>query len=152
MRNKLSCLGGSGKNSFIAGQFREIMYRKLTKGFINQTTGLLRCASMTSSPTCPSQLAPTGQTSNICTKLINAQVGCVTNVESYSFYACTFVAGVRDISKLVCYYLVLFAAVTQLQHFEVKKNTFAASEFHNIANIHVGPMIYYACAHTLLEH
>ena len=53
-------------------------------------------------------------------------------------YACTYVAGVRDISKIVCYHQVLFAAVAKLQHFEVKTNNIvAASEFHNIANIHV---------------
>ena len=91
---------------------------------------------MTSSPTCLSQLAPIGQTSNICTKLINAQVGCVTNVDSYSVYACTNVAGVRDISKIVCYPQVLFAAVTK--QFEEKANhIFAASGFHKIANIPV---------------
>ena len=33
---------------------------------------------LVSSPTCTSQLAPIGHTSNICTKLTNAQVGCVT--------------------------------------------------------------------------
>ena len=53
-------------------------------------------------------------------------------------YACTYVAGVRFISKIVCHHQVLFAAVTQLQHFEVKTtNIFAASEFHIIANIHL---------------
>ena len=65
-------------------------------------------------------------------------LGCVTNVDSYSLYASTYVAGVRYISKIVCYHQVLFAAVTQLQHFEVKTtNIFAASEFHIIANIHL---------------
>ena len=93
---------------------------------------------MTSSPTCLSQLAPIGQTSNICTKLINAQVVCVTNVDSYSVYACTNVAGGMDISKIVCYHQVLFAAVTKLQQFEEKTNIiFADSGFHKIANIHV---------------
>ena len=59
------------------------------------------------------------------------------NVDSYSVYACTNVAGVRDISKIVCYHHVLFAAVTK--QFEEKANNifFAASGFHNIANIHV---------------
>ena len=96
----------------------EIMYIILTKASINQITGFLRCASvwdkLTSSPTCPSQLAPMYQTSNICTKLINAQVGCVKNVDSYILYACTYVAGVRDISNIVCYNQVIFAAVTTL--------------------------------------
>ena len=116
------------------------MYRILTKASINQMTGFHRRASiwgkMTSSLTCLSQLAPIGQTSNICTKLINAQVVCVTNVDSYSVYACTIVAGVRDISKIVCYHQVLFAAVTK-QFEEKANNIFAASGFHKIANIHV---------------
>ena len=103
--------------------------------------------SWASSPTCPSQLAPIGHTSNICTKLNNAQVGCVTNVDSNSLYACTYVAGVRDISKIVCYHQVLFAAVTK-QFEEKTTNIFAASGFHKIANIHV---LSYAFAHTLLE-
>ena len=49
------------------------------------------------------------------------------------------VAGVRDISKIVFYHQVLFAAVsvTKLQQFEEKTtNIFAASGFHKIANIH----------------
>ena len=75
-----------------------------------------------SSPTCPSQLAPICQTSNICTKRINTQVGCITYVDSYS--SCTYDAGVRDISKIVCYHQVLFAAVTKLQQFEEKKLIF----------------------------
>ena len=33
---------------------------------------------------------------------MNEQVGCVTNVDYYSLYACTYVAGARDISKIVC--------------------------------------------------
>ena len=70
-----------------------------------------------SSSTCPSQLAPIDQTSNICTKLIKTQVGCVTNVDSYSLYACTYVANVRDISTIVCYDQVLFVAVTKLLRF-----------------------------------
>ena len=80
-----------------------------------------------SSPACTSQLAPIGQTSNICTKLINAQVGCVTNVDSYSLHAYTYVAGVRYISKIVCYHQVLFAAETKLQQFEEKTNTTSAA-------------------------
>ena len=92
--------------------------------------------SAASSSTCPSQLAPIDQTSYICTKLTNAQVGCVTNVDSYSLYACTYVASVRDISKIVCYHQVLFAAVTKLQQFEEKTtNIFAASGFHKISRI-----------------
>ena len=74
-------------------------------------------------------------------------MGCVTNVDSYSLNAFTYVAGVRDISNIVCYYQVLIAAVTKLQQFEEKTTTFfAASGFHNIANIHVC-----STAHTLLE-
>ena len=65
-------------------------------------------------------------------------MGCVTNVDSYNLYACTCVAGLRDISKIVCYSQVLFAAVTKFQQFEEKTtNIFAASGFHKIANIHV---------------
>ena len=105
-----------------------MMYRILTKASIHQIIGFHRRASiwgkMTSSPTCLSQLAPIGQTSNICTKLINAQVVCVTNVDSYSVYAGTNVAGVRDISKIVCYHQVLLAAVTKLQQFEEKQIIF----------------------------
>ena len=116
------------------------MYRILTKASINQMIGFHRRASiwgkMTSSPTCLSQLAPIGQTSNICTKLINAQVGCDTSVDSYSVYACTNVAGVRDISKIVCYHQVLLDAVTK-QFEEKANNIFAASGFHKIANIPV---------------
>ena len=80
------------------------MYNILTKPSITKLlvfTGAQ--VSGASSSTCPSQLAPIHQTSNICTKLINAQVGCVTNVDSYSFYACTYVASVGDISKILCY-------------------------------------------------
>ena len=54
---------------------------------------------------------------------------------SYSVYACTNVAGVRDISKIVCYHQVLFAAVKKLQQFEEKTNIFAASGFKKFANI-----------------
>ena len=72
----------------------------------------------------PFNLPQLDQTSNICTRLINAQVGCVTNVDSYRLYACTYVASVRDISKIVCYHQVLFAAVTKLQQFEEKKLIF----------------------------
>ena len=96
-------------------------------------TGVQECEA--SSPTCPIQLVPIGNESNTCTKLINAQVECVTNVDSYSLYACTYVAVVRDISKIVCYHQVLFHAATKLHQFEEEKtNIFAASEFHIIAN------------------
>ena len=91
------------------------------------------------------QLAPIDQTSNICAKLIKTQVGCVTNVDSYSLYACTYVASVRDISTIVCYDQVLFIAVTKLLRFlEKTTNIFAASGFHKIPRI-----IYCACALTV---
>ena len=65
----------------IAGQICEIMYRILTNASIRQSTGTVFhwCASIyvASLPTCPSHLAAIGQTSNICTKLINVQVGYV---------------------------------------------------------------------------
>ena len=38
-------------------------------------------------------------------------------MDSYRLYACTYVAGVRYISKTVCHNWVLFAAVTKLQQF-----------------------------------
>ena len=121
------------------------MYTILTKASITKFmvfTGVQ--VSGTSSSTCPSQPAPIDQTSNICTKLINEQVGFVTNVDSYRLYACTYVASVRDISKIVSYHQVLFAAVTKLQQFEDKiTNSLAASGFHKIPRI-----IYCACAHT----
>ena len=101
-----------------------------------------------SSSTCPSQLAPIDQTSNICTKLIKTQVGCVTNVDSYSLYACTYVASVRDISTIVCYDQVLFVTVTKLLRFlEKTTNIFAASGFHKIPRI-----IYCACALTTIRY
>ena len=100
--------------------------------------------SVASSPTCPSQLAPIGQTSIICTKLTNAQVGCVTNVDSYRLYACTYVAGVRDISKIVCYHQVLFSAVTKLQQYEEKTTCFSVSQ-----NCKYPRMLY--CAFALLR-
>ena len=104
---------------------------------------------MASSSTCPSQLAPIDQTSNICTKLINAQVGCVAKVDSYSLYACIYVASVRDISKIVCYHQVLFVAVTKLLRFleEEKTNILAASGFHKIPRI-----IYYASVLTTIRY
>ena len=69
-------------------------------------------------------------------------------LESYSLYACTYVAGVRDISSILCYHQVLFAAVTKLEHFEEKTtNSFATSGFHKIANIHV-----YSTAHVRIRH
>ena len=101
-----------------------------------------------SSSTCPSQLAPIDQTSNICAKLTKTQVGYVTNVDSYSLYACTYVASVRDISTIVCYNQVLFVAVTKLQRFlEKTTNIFAASCFHKIPRI-----IYCACALTTIRY
>ena len=125
------------------------MYKILTKVPINKLlvfTGVQVYG--TSSSTCPIQLAPIDQTSNICTKLINAQVRCVSNVDSYSLYACTYVASVRDISNIVCYHQVLFAVVTTLQQFEekTKSNSFTASEFQKIPRI-----IYCACAHRRLQ-
>ena len=125
------------------------MYKILTKASITKLlvfTGVQ--VSVASSPTCPSQLSPTDQTLNICTKLINAQVGCVTNVDSYSLYACTYVAGVRDISKIVCYHQVLFAAVTKLQQFEEKKLIFFL-----LPGFHKSPrIIHCACAHTTIRY
>ena len=45
-------------------------------------------------------------------------------------HACTYLASVGDISKIVCYHQVLFAVVTKLQQFEEKAtNIFAGSEF-----------------------
>ena len=112
------------------------MYKILTKASINQITGFHRCASIWGlfanlpRSSCPNR-------SNI-KYLHQTQVGCVTNVVSYSLYECTYVAGMRDISEIVCYHQVLFAAVTKLQQFEEKTtNIFAASGFHKIANIHV---------------
>ena len=87
------------------------MYKILTKLLV--FTGMQ--ISVASSSTCPSQLAPIDQTSNICNKLIKTQVGCVTNVDYYSLYACTYVASVRDISTIVCYGQVLFVEVTKLK-------------------------------------
>ena len=129
----------------------EIMYKILTKASISKLlvfTGVQVYGA--SSSTCPSPLAPVNQTSNFYTKLINAQVGCATNVDSYSLYACrpTYVASGREISKIVCYHQVLFAAVTKLQQFEEQTtNSFAASGFHKIPRI-----IYCACAHTTIRY
>ena len=94
------------------------MYKILTKASITKLlvfTGVQ--ISVASSATCPSQLATIDQTFNICTKLVNAQVGCVTNVDSYRLYACTYVASMIDISTIVCYRQVLFVAVTTLLRF-----------------------------------
>ena len=136
----------SDQNSFIAGHICEIMYTILTKASITKLleyTGVQ--VSVASSSTCPSQLAPIDQTSNICTKLIKTQVGCITDVDSYSLYACTYVSSVRDISTIVCYHQVLFIEVTKLLRFleEEKTEIFAASGFHKIPSI-----IYCACALT----
>ena len=54
------------------------MYKILTKASITKLlvfTGMQ--VSVASSSTCPSQLAPIYQTFNICTKLVNVQVGCI---------------------------------------------------------------------------
>ena len=126
------------------------MYKISTKASV---TKLLVFTGMqiyvASSSTCPSQLAPIDQTSNICTKLIKTQVGCITNVDSYSLYACNYVASVRDISTIVCYDQVLFVEVTKLLRFleEEKTNIFAASGFHKIPRI-----IYCACALTTIRY
>ena len=126
------------------------MYTILTKASVTKLlvfTGMQ--ISVASSSTCPSQLAPIDQTSNICTKLIKTQVGCITNVDSYSLYVCTYVASVRDISTIVCYDQVLFVEVTKLLRFleEEKTNIFAASGFHKIPRI-----IYCACALTTIRY
>ena len=139
----------SGQNSFIAGHICEIMYTILTKASITKLlefTGVQ--VSVASSSNCPSQLAPIDQTSNICTKLIKTQVGCITNVDSYSLYACTYVSSVRDISTIVCYHQVLFIEVTKLLRFlEKTTEIFAASGFHKIPSI-----IYCACALTTIRY
>ena len=71
-----------------------------------------------------------------------ARVGCVTNVHSYSLHASSYVPGVKDMSKIVWYYQVLFAAVTKLRQFEEKTtNIFPASGFHKIANIHISLLL-----------
>ena len=52
---------------------------------------------------------------------IKTQVGCITNVDYDSLYACTYVASVRDISTIVCYDQVLFVEVTKLLRFLEEK-------------------------------
>ena len=125
------------------------MYKILTKASITKSlvfTGVQ--VYVASSSTCSSQLAPIDQTSNICTKLIKTQVGCITNVDSYSLYACTYVSSVRDISTIVCYHQVLFVEVTKLLRFlEKRTNIFAPSGFHKIPRI-----IYCACALTTIRY
>ena len=124
------------------------MYKILTKASITKLlvfTGVQ--ISVASSETCPSQLAPIDQTFNICTKLVNAQVGCVTNVDSYRLYACTYVASMIDISTIVCYRQVLFVAVTTLLRFLEEFFFFAASGFHKIPRT-----IYCACVHTAIRY
>ena len=123
------------------------MYTILTKASITKLlvfTGVQ--VYVASSSTCPSELAPIDQTFNICTKLVNAQVGCVTNVDSYSLYACTYVASVRDISTIVYHRQVLFVAVTQLLRFlEKTTNIFPASgftKFHIYSTAHVRLQLY----------
>ena len=132
------------------------MYRILTKASRTQIIGFHRRVSiwgkMTSSPTCLSQLAPIGQTSNICTKLINAQVVCVTNVDSYSVYAFTNVAGVRDISKIVCHHQVLFAAVKNYSSLKKKQIFLLLQGFTKLQiSTYNTCIIYWPSAHTLLE-
>ena len=126
----------------------EIMYTILTKASITKLlifTGVQ--VYVASSSTCPSQLAPIDQTFNICTKLVNAQVGCVTNVNSYSLYVCTYVASVRDISTIVYHRQVLFVAMTKLlRFFEKTTNIFPASGFQKF---HI---IYCACARTTIRY
>ena len=79
------------------------MYKILTKASKTKLLVFTRMqVYVASSSTCPSQLAPIDQTSNICTKLIKTQVGCVTNTWILTaYYACTYVASVRDISTIV---------------------------------------------------
>ena len=80
--------------------------------------------------------------------VIKTQVGCITNVDSYSVYACTYVASVRDISTIVCYDQVLFVEVTKLLRFlEKTTNIFAASGIHKSPRI-----IYCACALTTIRY
>ena len=105
------------------------MYTILTKASINQIPYFV-CKYMEPVRNLPQSTCP----NRLNIKLINAQVGCVTIVDSYSLYACTNVAGVRYISEKVCYDQVLFTAVTQLQQFEEKSpKIFPASRFHKIA-------------------
>ena len=90
-----------------------------------------------SSPTCPSQLAPIGRTSNIFTILTNAQVGCVTNVDSYSLYACTYVAGVRHFEDSFLPPGVICCSDKITAVWRKTTSILAASGFQKIANIHV---------------
>ena len=128
------------------------MYTILTKASITKLlvfTGVQ--VYVASSSTCPSQLAPIDQTFNICTKFVNAQVGCVTNVDSYSLYACTYVASVRDISTIVYHRQVLFVALTKLlRFFDQKNNMFPASGFQKIP--HIIYIIYCTCALTTISY
>ena len=125
------------------------MYKILTKASITKLlvfTGVQ--VSGASSSTCLSQLAPIDQTFHICTKLVNAQVGCVANVDSYSLYACNYVVSVRDISTIVWYRQVLFVAVTKLLRLlEKSTNICAASGFHKMPRIN-----YCACALTTISY
>ena len=113
---------------------------------INKITGSHRCARPVRQ-LAPVNMPPMGQTSNICTKLTHAQVGCVTNVDSCNLYACTYVAGVRDISKIVCYRQVIFAAVTKLQQFEEKTTTifllqgFTKCHVYSTAQVRIQPYV-----------
>ena len=104
--------------------------------------------ALTHSATAPVNLPPIDQTFNICTKLVNAQVGCVTNVDSYSLYACTYVASVRDISTIVYHRQVIFVAVTKLLRFFLKQQIFFLLQV--FKKFHIIPRM---CAYnyTLLE-
>ena len=128
------------------------MYKILTKASITKLlvfTGVQ--VYVASSSTCPSQLAPIDQTFNISTKLVNAQVGFVTNVDSYSLYVCTYVASMRDISTIACYRQVLLVAVTQLLRFleEEKQKYFCWFRFSQNSTYNLLRMCAYN--YTLLE-
>ena len=89
------------------------MYKILTKASITKLLVFTDVqVSVASSSTCPIQLAPIEQTSNICTNLVNVQVRCVTTW-ILTAYTCTYVATVRDISTIVCYHQVLLVSVTK---------------------------------------
>ena len=127
------------------------MYKILTKAFVTKLlvfTGMQ--ISVASSSTCPSQLAPIDERSNICTKLIKTQVGCFTNVDSYSLYACTYVTSVRYISTIVCYDQVLFVEVTKFLQF-LEKTTNILLHFSFSQNSTYNLLRMCAYNYTLLE-
>ena len=77
-------------------------------------------------------------------------MGCVTNVDSYSLYACTYVTSARDISTIVCYRQVLFVAVTTLLRFlEEEKQYFCCVRFSQNSTYNLLRMCAYN--YTLLE-